>query len=172
MTCGSVTNANFELQTERLSLRDPVLSDVTALASYHSHELYLQHYDQPPDTQSIIELAVDWASQNPRENYQLIVEVVGGSKVIGCAGLRQVGCPINEAEVGVEIHPDHWGKGYATETLVALVDLARRLGLLKLYALTNISNRRAIELTEKMGFDLVKIDANVARLSLSLESIG
>ena len=156
------------LQSERLSLRDPTISDFVALASYHSHDLYLEHYDQPPNTQKIIESAINWATQTPRKNFQLIIELAGDNEVIGCAGLRQDAYPKSEAEIGVEIHPHHWGKGYATESLSVLIELARSRGILKLHALTDVSNNRAIGLTKKVGFEPAEFSHKIARLSLSL----
>ncbi|MFT4711735.1 MAG: ribosomal-protein-alanine N-acetyltransferase [Candidatus Azotimanducaceae bacterium] len=156
------------LHTERLSLRDPIISDVEALASYQSHELYLQHYDQPPNTQKIIELAISWVSQTPRKNFQLIVELTGDNEVIGCAGLRQDGYPECEAEIGLEFHPDYWGKGYATESLIALIELARSRGISNVHALTDVSNARAIRLTKKVGFEPVGVSHEIARFCLSL----
>ena len=48
-----------------------------------------------------------WANERPRVNYQLIVTLSAGGCVIGCAGLRQAGYPLGEAEVGIELDPDH-----------------------------------------------------------------
>jgi ribosomal-protein-alanine N-acetyltransferase len=160
------------LYTDRLSLRNPVLSDVAALASYHSSEAYLQYYDRPPNTQKIIEMAIQWASQEPRENFQLIIELVGKGEVIGCAGFRTESYPNGEAEIGIEVHPDYWGRGYATESLVALIELARSQSISKLHALTNESNTRAIELTKMVGFTSAAINNKLVRLSLNLVSEG
>lgn len=158
------------LNTERLLLRDPVLADIEALASYHSSEPYLQHYEQPPNTQKIVELGIEWASREPRTNYQLIIELVDKRCVIGCGGFRTENYPKSEAEVGIEIHPDYWRNGFASESLVAIIALARSQGISKLHAVTNEANHRAIELTKLVGFKPGEIGNKLARLSLNLVS--
>lgn len=38
-----------------------------------------------------------------------------------------VGCPRGAPEAGYGIHPDHWGAGFATEAVLAFIDLYWRL---------------------------------------------
>jgi RimJ/RimL family protein N-acetyltransferase len=45
-----------------------------------------------------------------------------------------------------------WGKGYATEALRAVVDVARVIGLIRLYALCHIENPASWRVLEKCGF--------------------
>jgi [ribosomal protein S5]-alanine N-acetyltransferase len=47
---------------------------------------------------------------------------------------------------------DAWGKGYATEALAAVVDVARRIGVARLYALCHPEHRASWRVLEKCGF--------------------
>ena len=143
-------------------------SDQAILGLYQSDQRYLAHYVQPPDAKMIIALAMQWADQQPRENYQLIVCLKGADQVIGCAGLRTATCRAGEAEVGVEIDPSHWAKGYATEVLAEIVNLAKSLALARLLAVTNEANLAAIALTQSAGFRLDQVVSPDAFLSLRL----
>lgn len=89
--------------------------------------------------------------------------------MIGCAGLRQAGHPPGEAEIGIELHPDHWGFGYALEALSRLVEFARDdLALTRLSALTTPTNRRAHRLLQRLGFSPVSPLHPEARFELGL----
>jgi RimJ/RimL family protein N-acetyltransferase len=56
------------------------------------------------------------------------------------------------AATGYVLARDAWGHGYATEALTALVSLAPRLRLVRLYALTHVGNRPSWRVLEKCGF--------------------
>jgi len=47
---------------------------------------------------------------------------------------------------------DAWGQGYATEALQAIVDLAPRLGIERLYALVHVDHSASMRVLEKAGF--------------------
>jgi RimJ/RimL family protein N-acetyltransferase len=47
---------------------------------------------------------------------------------------------------------DSWGYGYATEALSTIVNIARELGILQLYALCHPDHPASIRVLEKSGF--------------------
>ena len=47
---------------------------------------------------------------------------------------------------------DAWGKGYATEALRAIVDVARTIGVVRLYALCHTEHVVSSRVLEKCGF--------------------
>ena len=142
------------LATARLRLREAEPDDPVALEAYQADARYLEHYAQPPKSASeLIQLARQWATESPRLNYQLIITLGTRGTVIGCGGLRQAGYPPGEAEIGIELNPDHWGHGYAGEVLLALIRFARdELQLGHLYALTTPTNLSAQRLVRRLGF--------------------
>jgi [ribosomal protein S5]-alanine N-acetyltransferase len=58
----------------------------------------------------------------------------------------------DEAVTGYVLAKDSWGKGYATEALTAIVDVARGIGVRRLTALCHIEHRVSQRVLEKCGF--------------------
>lgn len=147
----------MELSTERLRLRDAVRADAAALAAYQRDARYLSSYASPPDAARIVEQAIRWAEEHPRLDYQLIVERRGDGPPIGCAGLRRSGFPRGRAEIGIELAPDHWGVGYATEALSALIAFGvEHLAVEHLSAETRATNAAAVRLLHALHFTRVQ----------------
>ena len=60
----------------------------------------------------------------------------------------------SRASTGYVIARDEWGRGYATEALIAMTVIARQLGVIRLYALCHASHRASARVLEKGGFTL------------------
>lgn len=58
----------------------------------------------------------------------------------------------SRASTGYVLAKDAWGRGYATEALLAMVDLAPALGVRRLYALCHPDHRASAHVLEKSGF--------------------
>jgi len=58
----------------------------------------------------------------------------------------------HEAVTGYVLARDAWGKGYATETLAAIIDVARGVGVTLVYALCHPEHRPSRRVLEKCGF--------------------
>jgi RimJ/RimL family protein N-acetyltransferase len=58
----------------------------------------------------------------------------------------------DRAITGYVLAEDAWGKGYATEALAAIVDVAPRIGVARLYALCHPEHRASWRVLEKCGF--------------------
>lgn len=72
-----------------------------------------------------------------------IIDLIVYSKSGGCA------------EIGYILHPDHWGKGYATELAKALVDCCfTDLGLHKVIACCNANNTASEHVMQKLGMEI------------------
>jgi ribosomal-protein-alanine N-acetyltransferase len=56
------------------------------------------------------------------------------------------------ASTGYVLARDAWGRGYATEALRAIVDIASRLDLQRLYALCHVDHQASWRVLEKCGF--------------------
>lgn len=157
----------MELSTARLTLREARVDDAVPMAAYQSDPRYLEHYAERSDASQIIAQLRAWAAAEPRENFQFIVtlrsEIDAAHPVIGCAGLRTAGQPAGTAEYGLELDPDHWGRGFAREVLQALIVLGRDdLGLQVLEGRTRSSNARALRLVAQLGFSQVSsVDGEV-----------
>ena len=154
----SVRTGVVRLVSANVLLREMSAADVAPMSAYRVDERYLAHYEQPPDSLQIFEAAREWAGETPRQNYQLSVTDRTEKHVVGCAGLRCADYPVGEGEVGVEIHPEWWGRGMAIESVLLLIELAQALHLTKLHAITKASNGAAIGLLGAAGFQRSRAD--------------
>jgi RimJ/RimL family protein N-acetyltransferase len=71
-------------------------------------------------------------------------------RLLGSTGLR-FQAP-HEAVTGYVLAKDAWGKGYATEALAAVIDVAARIGVTRLFALCHPDHRPSRRVLEKCGF--------------------
>ena len=58
----------------------------------------------------------------------------------------------HEAMTGYVLARDAWGKGFATEALTAIVDVAAQIGVTRLFALCHPEHRPSRRVLEKCGF--------------------
>ncbi len=149
----------MELQTNRFLLRDFLARDAPAFVAYHADPCGSTFYG--PDTtgpEQLLTMFQDWAAQQPRENYQLaVVQREEPHALIGCAGLRSAGLPPGEAEFGMELAPDFWGRhAYAVEIGRALLAYGfTELGLRVVTGSTVSANTRIARLAEWFGAEIV-----------------
>lgn len=144
----------MELRTERLLLRDVRPADVEAVLAYQSDPAYLRHYGRPApsseEVRALVEMLCRWADEVPRTRYQLAITLDG--RLIGTCGVRAEVPGATDAELGCELDPRHWGRGYAREASRAILDLGfATLGLRRVWARTAPENVRAIRLVEDVG---------------------
>lgn len=76
-------------------------------------------------------------------------------EIIGTAMIFNFDHEANHAEIGYVFHSNHWGKGYATETVALMNDFAfQSLNLRKLHARVVEANIGSARVLEKNGFVL------------------
>jgi len=56
-----------------------------------------------------------------------------------------------DVEIGWHLHPDAWGRGYATEAAQAVLDDAFSRGLAKVLAVTHPDNRASQAVCRRLG---------------------
>jgi RimJ/RimL family protein N-acetyltransferase len=56
-----------------------------------------------------------------------------------------------DVEVGWHLHPDVWGRGYASEAATALVERGFAAGIEELYAVTDPDNVRSQAVCRRLG---------------------
>ncbi|MBN2192881.1 MAG: GNAT family N-acetyltransferase [Polyangiaceae bacterium] len=140
--------------TERLLLRRPNPADALAIFDSYAADpevtrflIWLRH-QRIADTLAFIEFADEvWTSTGIGP--LLIVRAADGA-VLGSTGIDLDGP--GRASIGYVLARAAWGKGYATETLGAVVDLGRRAGLSELHAWVHPENPASIRVLEKCGF--------------------
>jgi RimJ/RimL family protein N-acetyltransferase len=154
-----VLKPDYPIRTERLHLRpiDPV-SDVDAVHAYQSRPdvcRYIpyaprtrtevaQRLAEPERTRSVIEKEGDVLS--------LAVTLADSGQLIGDVILVYRSEEHRSGEIGYAFHPDYHGRGYATETARALLELAfDGLGLHRVIARIDERNTASAAVLRRLG---------------------
>jgi RimJ/RimL family protein N-acetyltransferase len=115
----------MEIKTERLVLREIVHGDLPAVLAYQNDPLYLRYYAwtsrSDDDVRAFLKMLIDLQVEEPRRKFQLAITLAGDDTAIGNCGVRRKDHNEFEADIGYELNPEHWGRGYATEAARALV---------------------------------------------------
>jgi len=117
------------LETERLLLRPFTEDDLDALFAMQSHPEVTRWLPWGPRDRDEVRAALEkkLKSSPLREDgdaVSLAVVLKSSSEVIGDGSLWLVSAEDRLGEVGYLFHPDHYGRGYATETTRRLLQLA------------------------------------------------
>lgn len=122
----------WPISTDRLLLRPYAESDLAAFADiYGRPEIVRYLYEQTRSTEKVREYIKDRLGNVALEKVGDHLSIAVARKedpgtAIGTAMLLWVSEEHAQGEVGYTMHPDHHGKGYATEVTRALVDLGFR----------------------------------------------
>lgn len=144
------------LETPRCLVRELALSDLKELFELYEH----------PEITEFMEPLFDWDKELEYEKAYIknmygffeygmwLVFEKGTGKLIGRAGLENREYPWGmELELGYAIHPDYWGKGYATEVCTACLSYAaENLDYGYINCLIERENNASIALARKLGF--------------------
>jgi RimJ/RimL family protein N-acetyltransferase len=141
--------------TDRLVLRRPHVDDAEAVferyASDHEVSRYLawRRHDSPLVTRAFLEYSDEEWDRWPAGPY--LVELKSDGRLIGGTGFAFE--TSYRASTGYVFARDAWGNGYATEAVKAMVEIAQRLALVRLYALCHVDHERSARVLERTGFD-------------------
>lgn len=149
----------MRIVTPRLVLREYVPADWEATLAYQRDPRYLRYYPWDDRTEEevrrFVQQFVDWQAESPRRRVQLAVTLRREGTLIGSAGVRRMPADDTEADVGYELDPAHWGKGYATEAASAMASFAfREWGLRRLSSWCVAENAASARVLEKLGMTL------------------
>jgi [ribosomal protein S5]-alanine N-acetyltransferase len=136
------------IRTKRLLLRRACLEDATAMHEILSNEVAMRYWSTPPhselsQTQAWIADMVGAAAEVSED---FIIEVDG--IVAGKVGAYRL------PEFGYILHPDHWGRGLASEALSAFLGHVynTRPRITSLNADIDPRNTASVRLVERLGF--------------------
>jgi len=149
----------MRIETERLILRDFIKDDWQRVQEYQSDPLYLRYNSWTERTPEAVQEFVGWflsqQTQTPRIKYQLAVVLKSNSQLIGNCGVRMDAPAALEADMGYELAPEHWQRGYATEASRAIVDFSfRHFGVHRIWAGCIAENTASAHVLEKLGMKL------------------
>lgn len=136
-----------EITTERLILRRPRLTDVEAMFAIMSNPLAMRYWSTLPHVSR--EATAHWLAQKIERTTaggeDFLVEFKG--QVIGDVGAGRL------PDFGFIMHPDFWGRGFATEASTAFVThVFKATGTPKLVADVDPRNGASLRVLTHLGF--------------------
>lgn len=149
----------ISLIAERLILRDFAEGDWKQVLAYQQNPLYLR-YNQwtsrtAEEVRGFVQMFLDQQQQSPRIKFQFAVTLKSTGQLIGNCGVRRNSPEIGEADMGYELDPVHWGKGYATESARAVLRFGfSELNLQRITAWCVADNVGSARVLEKLGMRL------------------
>lgn len=149
----------FQIETNRLILRDFETSDILEYVELRKDEKFKRFYSESDVTDeksiALVKLFVSQTKEQPRTIYQLAITTKNG-KLIGSCGVRPTG--EKQASFGCELGRKWQAHGYAYEAAKTLFDYAfKYLDIHRIYAETISENKAAIKLCMLLG---MRIEAN------------
>ncbi|HEX5871027.1 MAG TPA: GNAT family protein [Longimicrobium sp.] len=147
------------LHTERLVLRELTADDWPAVFAYENDPRYLRFYERDEVTerqcQALVYQFILWQGEQPRSRAQLAITLADTGELIGNVGVRRETAEEPMADMGFELSPDHWGRGYATEAARAMVDWGfGEWGLDRIHAHCVSENTASARVLERLGMRL------------------
>lgn len=120
------------LTTEHITLRPIVEDDARDIFDYFKEERVMKYYDLAPfkKVDEATSLIINWIhrrAQNKGCRWAIVLNK-HAETVIGTCGFHNFSEENNRIEIGYEIAPAHWGKGYATSACKLVINY----GLLEL----------------------------------------
>ena len=147
------------LVTDRLILRDFVENDWEAVLAYQQDPLYLRYNEwtsrSAEEVRAFIQMFLEHQKQVPRFKFQFAVTLKSTGELIGNCGIRQEAPESRRADMGYELDPRHWGRGYATESARAVLDFGfSYMNLQHVSAWCIAENVGSARVLEKLGMRL------------------
>lgn len=137
------------LETERLTLRAPRLADAKAVSMLAADRRIAENTARIPHPYRLADAENFIAGANKPDG-ECVYLITRGKTVIGACSIAQQD---GATEIGYWLGIEHWGKGYATEAVHALVDYAfTDLGHTALHAGARVTNPASRRVLEKCGF--------------------
>lgn len=142
------------LRTPRLTLRDFLASDLEAIHAYSSDPRVTKFlFFGPRDTEAsadYLEGLLASQVETPRTRFELAVEEAGSGRVMGACDLSLI--ERNVVDLGYMLGVADWGKGFATEIALRLVEAAFcDLRADRVISTVDVNNKASMHVLEKVG---------------------
>jgi len=152
--------AKIFIETERLLLREIIPEDAEGFFSMDSNPEVVKYIGIKPLTNisQSVEMIKNIRTQY-RENGigRWAVIKKENHQLIGWSGLKlikEINNHKNIHDLGYRFTPEHWGKGYATESSSAVLDFGfNTMNLEKIYAYADVNNDASNYVLRKLGFE-------------------
>jgi RimJ/RimL family protein N-acetyltransferase len=147
----------YPLETERLFLRPYTIDDLDAFHAIVqrgdvNRYLYSEPRDRVQARDVLTRLAIKTAIDGEHDDILLAVVLKASGMVIGHVNLQLTSREHRQGEVGYVLHPDHQGRGYATEATTVMLRLGfEGLGLHRMVGRLDARNAGSARLLERLG---------------------
>lgn len=148
-------------ETERLIIRELEHTDENDLFEMDADpEVHLYIENKPVKSIDEVKRAIEMLKKQYKENgiaRWAVVDKVS-NECIGWSGLKYFKEPLNNHsnfyELGYRFKKKHWGKGFATESAIAILDYGfKNLNIDSIFAITDPKNINSKKVLAKLGFD-------------------
>jgi RimJ/RimL family protein N-acetyltransferase len=144
------------LETDRLKLRPFRSDDVDAIASYSTKAEFIRFMPLPAQT---IESAADFVGRivadgqpDSKSDWHFAIQLGDAPQLIGTIRIGVREAEHRQGDVGYALHPDHWGKGYASEALRRVLAFGfADLSLERIWAIADVLNVASWRAMERAG---------------------
>jgi len=148
---------SYPMQTERLLLRPYARDDFDALLAIQSREDVVRYLYEDPlgpdDVRALLERRLGNTSLSDEGDTLAVAVVLRASgEMIGDCILHWSSRQHQLGEIGFVLHPDHHGRGYATEAARPLVEFGfEEVGLHRIIGRLEARNTASARVLEKLG---------------------
>lgn len=153
---GQDENMFIDLETERLFLKCIGFDDAEFIQNQFSTDEVNQYlFDAEPcssveEAQKLIRFYLE---SEPGNQHRWIIVLKDSGEKIGTCGFHCWKRETGEIEMGYDLQPSYWRKGYISEALVAIMKFAaEEMKVKKIFAHISVDNIASIRTAEKMGF--------------------
>src|SRR3954451_10449321 len=143
------------LRTGRLRLRAWTTSpeDVARLVDLYGRDEVTRWIGGPPKVPAA-GLPARWSALHAQdERFGCWALELADGTVAGTVLLKPLPNGVGEVEVGWHLHPDSWGRGYATEAARTVIHRAFAAGLPEVYAVVRPGNDASIAVCRRLGME-------------------
>ena len=144
------------ITTERLLLRQVNNNDVDEIFFLRSNERVMKFLDRTPaktinDASDFIQKITEQEKNNEAITWAITIK--GETKLIGTICFWKILKEHYRAEIGYQLHPEHWGKGIMQEAITEVLNYGFKImNLHSIEANVNPGNKASIRLLEKNNF--------------------
>lgn len=158
------------MDTERLLLRKVASADAKSLWGIWSDPavtkfMNISSFTHEEQALEMIDLLNQLANEHRAIRYSIIKKI--GNCIIGSCGFNNIDFDKAIAEIGYDLAKTHWGKGYATEAIIALIHVAfTHLEITTIVAKVDAANSNSIKVLQKLNFILQGYDSTEEHLQV------
>ncbi|WP_144282223.1 GNAT family N-acetyltransferase [Chryseobacterium echinoideorum] len=152
--------AKIFIETERLLLREIIPEDAEAFFAMDSNPEVVKYVGIKPLTKitesvEMIKSIRNQYAENGIGRWAVIKKE--NHQLIGWSGLKlikEINNHKNIHDLGYRFSPEHWGKGYATESSAAVLNFGfNTMKLEKIHAYADVNNEASNYVLRKLGFE-------------------